>query len=154
MSRAVPGPAGSEDARLFRPGVTEDLAKGIFMTVPTDRRYLESHEWHKADGDTVTIGITQIATDDLTDVTFVSLPKVGDKLSVNGRFGEIESVKATSDLYSGVGGEVIAVNEKLASDPGLVNRDPYGEGWMIRIKTTDKTDGLLSAAEYLQKSGH
>ena len=76
------------------------------MSVPNDRTYLATHEWHKRDGDTVTIGITQIAADELTDITFVSLPKVGDKISANSRLGEIESVKATSDLYSGVGGTV------------------------------------------------
>ena len=124
------------------------------MTPPTDRRYLESHEWHKADGDTVTLGITQIAADDLTDITFVSLPKVGQAITSNARFGEIESVKATSDLFSGVNGTVVAINDKLATDPGLVNRDPYGEGWMIRIKTMDKLDGLLAADEYLKKTGH
>lgn len=124
------------------------------MSIPNDRRYLESHEWHKADGDTVTLGITDIAANDLTDITFVSLPKVGDTLAANSRFGEVESVKATSDLYTGVGGTVTAVNEKLANDPGLVNRDPYGEGWMIRLKTTDKLDGLLPAEEYQKRAGH
>ncbi|HEY1683433.1 MAG TPA: glycine cleavage system protein GcvH [Tepidisphaeraceae bacterium] len=124
------------------------------MSVPTDRRYLESHEWHKADGDTVTIGITDIAANDLTDITFVSLPRVGEKISANARFGEVESVKATSDLYSGVSGTVTAVNDKLNTDPGLVNRDPYGDGWMIKIKTTDKLDGLLSSEDYLKKTGH
>ena len=89
------------------------------MSVPNDRTYLESHEWHKLDGDTVTLGITQIAADELTDITFVSLPKVGEKISANGRFGEIESVKATSDLYTGVAGTVTAVNDKLASLAGL-----------------------------------
>jgi glycine cleavage system H protein len=124
------------------------------MSIPADRRYLESHEWHKADGDTVTIGITDIAANDLTDITFVSLPKVSEKISANARFGEVESVKATSDLYSGVSGTVTVVNDKLNTDPGLVNRDPYGEGWMIKIKTTDKIDGLLSSEDYLKKSGH
>ena len=124
------------------------------MSPPSDRRYLESHEWHKQDGDTVTIGITKIAADDLTDITYVKLPSVGDAVSANKPFGEIESVKATSDLYSGVNGTVTAINEKLATDPGLVNRDAYGDGWMIRVKTNDKVDGLLSADEYLKKVGH
>ena len=110
------------------------------MSAPADRRYLQSHEWHKPSGDEVTIGITQFAADELTDVTFLSLPKVGDKISANQRFGEIESVKATSDLYTGVGGTVTAVNEKLATDPGLVNRDPYEQGWMIRIKADDAVE--------------
>ena len=92
------------------------------------------HEWHRLDGDTVTIGITQIAADELTDVTYVALPKVGTKVQANQRFGEIESVKATSDLYSGVSGEVTEVNGELANSPGLVNNDPYEAGWMIKLK--------------------
>ena len=84
---------------------------------PADLKYLQTHEWHRIDGDTATIGITQFAADELTDITFVSLPKVGAKLDANGRFGEIESVKATSDLYSGVGGTVTAVNDALAERP-------------------------------------
>jgi glycine cleavage system H protein len=123
---------------------------------PKDLRYLESHEWHKLDGDTVTIGITQIAADELTDITFVSLPKVGDSLKANGRFGEIESVKATSDLYSGVSGTVTAINTDLTSNPGLVNSDPFGKGWMVKIKAGNPAElsKLLSADDYLQKSGH
>src|SRR5215471_7210212 len=103
------------------------------MSVPNDRTYLKTHEWHKVDGDTVTIGITQIAADELTDITFVALPKAGDKISANGRFGEIESVKATSDLYSGVAGTVTAINNELTGNPGLVNTDPYVKGWMIKL---------------------
>src|SRR5438552_16247857 len=99
------------------------------MSAPTDRKYLETHEWHKVDGDTATICITQIAADGLTDITYVSLPKVGAKVSANKPFGEIESVKATSDLYSGVSGEVVAINDSLNNDPGVINRDPHGAGW-------------------------
>src|SRR3954463_9541564 len=123
------------------------MPRGKPMSVPTDRTYLQSHEWHKTDGDTVTIGITQSAADELTDITFVSLPKVGDKLDANGRFGEIESVKATSDLYTGVAGTVTAVNENLTSDPGLVNREPFQGGWMIKVKASnaDDVNKLLSA---------
>ena len=126
------------------------------MSVPTDRTYLQTHEWHKLDGDTVVIGITQIAADELTDITYVSLPKVGEKISANGRFGEIESVKATSDLYTGVGGTVTAVNSELNSNPGLVNSDPYEKGWMIKLKPDNASDvqKLLSAADYLKKTGH
>src|SRR5271170_5216933 len=104
------------------------------MTTPSDRRYLATHEWHKLDGPTVTIGLTQFAADELTDITYVSLPKVGDAITAGGRFGEIESVKATSDLYSGVAGTVTAVNGELTANPGLVNSDPYAAGWMIRVK--------------------
>lgn len=126
------------------------------MATPTDRRYLESHEWHKVDGDTVVIGITQHAADELTDITYVQLVKVGTKLAAKGRFGEIESVKTTSDLYTGVAGEVIAVNEALSSNPGLVNSDPFAGGWMIKLKPANVADvnNLLSAAEYDQKTGH
>ena len=126
------------------------------MPVPTDRTYLQTHEWHKVDGDTVTIGITQFAADEQTDITYVALPKVGEKIDANGRFGEIESVKATSDLYSGVAGTVSAINEKLASDPGLVNREPFEGGWMIKLKAPDPSQArkLLSAEDYLKKTGH
>src|SRR6476469_823356 len=117
------------------------------MSVPNDRRYLETHEWHKRDGDTITIGITQVAADELTDITYVGLPKVGDKVTANQRFGEIESVKATSDLYSGVSGTVTAVNAELSSNPGLVNSAPYNAGWMIKVKPTNpaEVDKLLPA---------
>lgn len=126
------------------------------MSTPTDRRYLESHEWHKLEGDTVTIGITQHAADELTDITYVQLPKVGTKLPAKGRFGEIESVKTTSDLYSGVAGEVIAVNEALNNDPGLVNREPFAGGWMVKLKPDNAADmnNLLSADDYNEKTGH
>jgi glycine cleavage system H protein len=125
-------------------------------TPPDDRKYLPTHEWHKAEGNLVTIGITQIAADELTDVTFVSLPKVGAKLEANARFGEIESVKATSDMYIGVAGTVTKVNDELAKNPGLVNTDPYGKGWMIQVQTNGdaKLEGLLSAADYMTKTGH
>src|SRR5580658_7001428 len=102
------------------------------MPVPQDRKYLESHEWHQLSGDTVTIGITQIAADQLADVTYLKLPAVGAKVSANSAFGEVESVKATSDLYSGVSGTVSAVNTELTANPGLVNSDPFGKGWMIK----------------------
>lgn len=125
------------------------------MTLPNDYRLLETHEWHKTDGDIVTLGITQFAADELTDVTYVSLPKVGSTIKSHGRFGEIESVKATSDMYSGVSGTVIEVNGALANDPGLVNREPYSGGWMIKIKITDPSElnKLMSAADYLKKVG-
>ncbi|HEV2294309.1 MAG TPA: glycine cleavage system protein GcvH [Tepidisphaeraceae bacterium] len=126
------------------------------MSAPKDLRYLQTHEWHRLDGETVTIGITQFAADELTDITYVSLPKVGDAITANGRFGEIESVKATSDLYSGVAGTVTAVNNDLAGEPGLVNRDPYNAGWMIKLKVTnpDDVNKLLSAEDYMAKTGH
>ena len=126
------------------------------MSIPTDRTYLETHEWHKVEGDSVVIGISQLAVDALTDITYVSLPKIGTKLTAGGRFGEIESVKATSDLYSGVDGEVTAVNDSLNTDPAAINRDPYKEGWMIKVNATSPTTGgkLLAANDYEAKAGH
>lgn len=125
------------------------------MYAPADRRYLETHEWHKLDGEEVMIGITQIAADELTDITFVSLPKVGTKLKANAPFGEIESVKATSDLYCGVAGTVTAVNDELKNNPGLVNQDPHAAGWMIKLKPDNAQDvqKLLSVEDYLKKAG-
>jgi glycine cleavage system H protein len=125
-------------------------------SAPSDRKYLETHEWHKIAGDTATIGITQIAADELTDITYVSLPKVGAKVTAGKPFGEIESVKATSDLYSGVSGEVVAVNDAVNKDPGMVNRDPYEGAWMIRVKLSNPTDAdkLLAVDDYLRRTGH
>jgi len=125
------------------------------MSAPTDRKYLETHEWHLASGDMVTIGITQFAADELTDITFVQLPQVGEKVEANKRFGEIESVKASSDLYTGVSGTVTEVNAALSDNPGLVNRDPYGQGWMIKLKMSEpkQLDRLLPLEEYLKRAG-
>ena len=126
------------------------------MSAPSDLKYLQSHEWHRIEGDTATIGITQFAADELTDITYVALPKIGTQLDANGRLGEVESVKATSDLYSGVSGTVIEVNEALNADPSLVNTDPYGKGWIIKVKLANPTDAdkLLNVADYLAKTGH
>lgn len=126
------------------------------MSVPNDRRYLKTHEWHKPQDGLVVVGITQFAADELTDVTYVSLPKVGAKLTANARFGEIESVKATSDLYCGISGEVVAVNEALNADPGAVNRDPFDAGWMIKVKPDNaaELDALLDASAYEKAVGH
>jgi glycine cleavage system H protein len=126
------------------------------MSPPNDRTYLESHEWHKLEADTITIGITQIAADELTDITYVALPKVGEKFTAGARFGEVESVKATSDLYLGASGTVIAVNENLNTEPGLINTDPYEAGWMLKLKAANPAEvkALLSADDYLKKTGH
>ncbi|HEX2970711.1 MAG TPA: glycine cleavage system protein GcvH [Tepidisphaeraceae bacterium] len=127
------------------------------MSVPTDRKYLETHEWHLLQGDTVTIGITQLAADELTDITFVDLPSVGDSIQAGKSFGEIESVKATADLMAGVSGTVVAINEELSGNPGLVNKDPYTAGWMIKVQVTnaqEELNKLLTAEEYLKKAGH
>jgi len=124
---------------------------------PKDYRYLETHEWHKQEADgSITLGITQLAADELTDITFVALPKVGGKIEKGKRWGEIESVKATSDLYTGVSVTVSAVNDQLAANPGLVNSDPYNAGWMLKIKPSNPAEfgQLLSVEDYLKKAGH
>lgn len=120
------------------------------MSTPDDRKYADSHEWHKLDGEVVTLGITQFAVDELTDVTFVEMKSAGTAVSAGDDVGEVESVKATSDIYSAVGGEIVEVNAKLADDPSLLNTDPYGEGWLIRIKPSDpaELDGLMDQAAY------
>ncbi len=123
---------------------------------PKEYRFLESHEWHRKEPDgTIAIGISKIAADELTDITYVGLPKVGEKVTRGERWGDIESVKATSDLYTGVSGTVAAVNNELAKNPGLVNSDPYAAGWMIKIKPSNSTEfgQLLSADDYEKKSG-
>lgn len=121
---------------------------------PGDRKYLKSHEWHLPKGaDVVEIGITQVAADELTDVTYVKLPAVGSAVTAGKPFGEIESVKATSDLYSGVTGTVTEINEGINNDPGIVNRDPYAGAWMIRVKVTATGPDLLPIADYLKVIG-
>jgi glycine cleavage system H protein len=117
---------------------------------PADRKYSKTHEWFKVDGDVVTIGISQFAADELTDITFVDLPKPGTQIVAGQPFGEIESVKATSALYSAVGGEVIEANAALADQPELVNQSPFDEGWMIKVRVSDPSplEGLMDATAY------
>jgi glycine cleavage system H protein len=111
--------------------------------------YTEDHEWIRVDGDTATVGITDYAQEQLGDVVFVELPAVGSRVERGAAFGVIESVKAVSDLYAPVSGEVIAVNDALGARPELVNEDCYGAGWMLAVRATgDATAGLLDAAAY------
>jgi len=125
-------------------------------STPSDRRYLATHEWHKVDGPLVAIGLTQFAVDELTDITYVALPRVGDAVTAGARFGDIESVKATSELYCGISGSVAEVNSELNANPGVVNTDPYGEGWLIKVKAANPADvnTLLTVEQYLEKTGH
>ncbi len=118
--------------------------------VPEDCRYLETHEWARRDGDTVRVGITDFAQDELGDVVFVELPAVGDHVDRETAFGVIESIKAVSDLYAPVSGEVTAVNETLFDAPELVNEDPFGDGWMLELTLDDENelDALLDADAY------
>ena len=111
------------------------------MSIPDKFRMSPTHEWHRAEGSVVTVGITQFAADELTDITYVDLPAVGMTVNPSESFGEIESVKATSELFCAVSGTVTAINEKLTEQPELVNNDPHGEGWMIQI-TADELSPL------------
>ncbi len=123
------------------------------MAAPSDRKMLDSHEWHKLDGNTVTLGITDFAVDELTDLTYVELPLVGAEVNANESIGEIESVKATSEIYSGVSGKVIEVNTAAAEDPAVVNEDPFNAGWLVKIEieSASDLDKLLDADSYNEK---
>jgi glycine cleavage system H protein len=120
------------------------------VEVPDDVRYTDDHEWLRRDGDEGTVGITAYAATELGDIVFVELPAVGASFEAAQSFGVIESVKTASDLYAPLAGEVIAVNERLANNPELVNDDPYGEGWMLRLRLTEPAaaDRLKDADAY------
>jgi glycine cleavage system H protein len=120
------------------------------MMYPSDFRYSKDHEWVKAEGDTVTVGITDFAQKQLGDVVYVELPAVGKALDIHQTIGVIESVKAVSDVYSPVSGEVAAVNEELNNSPEILNHDPHGQGWIIRLRLKNKgdLDTLMTAADY------
>lgn len=121
----------------------------IMANVPAELKYTKSHEWVRVEGDTVTIGITEFAQSELGDVVYVDLPAVGRSLAVEEVFGSVESVKTVSDLYAPVAGEVVEVNGLLTSQSELVNSDPYGQGFMIKVKVSgDLPSDLLDAAGY------
>lgn len=116
--------------------------------IPNELLYAKSHEWVKIEGDTATIGITHFAQQQLGDLTYVELPAVGDTFDQGEEFGSVESVKAASEIYVPVGGEVIAINEALEDAPEKVNEDPYGSGWLIKLKISGAPEGLMDAAAY------
>jgi glycine cleavage system H protein len=120
------------------------------MSYPDDLAYSREHEWVRVDGSRATIGITSFAVDELGDIVFVELPEVGATLSQFATFGVVESVKAVSDLYAPISGEVVEVNEALRDTPELMNSDPFGEGWIARVELSDtaELDGLLDADAY------
>ena len=120
------------------------------MPVPDDRKYSQTHEWFKVEGNSVTLGLTQFAADELTDITYVDLPEVGAALEGGSSFGEVESVKATSELFSPVAGTVREANARLADEPELVNNDPFGDGWMLKVECADTSplDKLLDGPAY------
>ena len=120
------------------------------MNIPSDLKYAKSHEWVRVDGDAATVGITDHAQSELTDVVFVELPAAGRAVAAGEACAVVESVKAASDIYAPVAGEIIEGNPALEGDPGLVNTDPYGEGWLFRIRLASPgdLDALLDAAAY------
>ncbi|AFL96921.1 glycine cleavage system protein GcvH [Ornithobacterium rhinotracheale] len=119
------------------------------MNVPSELKYSKDHEWVKIEGDVATIGITDYAQSELGDIVFVDVDSEGDELSAGDIFGSIEAVKTVSDLFMPVAGEVIELNEALDDEPELVNQDPYGKGWIIKVKVTDAdTSELLDAEAY------
>lgn len=126
------------------------------MASPADRRYAATHEWHKREGDLVVIGLSKFAVDELTDVTFVDIHKTSGTVKAGESFGEIESVKATSELYCGIDGSVVEANAAVLEDPSLVNRDPYGRGWLLKVQPSDpaQLDSLLTASDYDEQNPH
>ena len=125
------------------------------MNTPEDLKYTKDHEWVKVEGDTATIGITDFAQGELGDIVFVEIETEGETLDGEEVFGTVEAVKTVSDLFMPVAGEVLEFNSALEDNPALVNEDPYGEGWMIKVKVSDagELDALLSAAQYQELIG-
>lgn len=125
------------------------------MNYPADFRYTKEHEWVKVDGKTATIGITDHAQHELGDIVYVDLPKIGVEAEAGKTFGSVESVKAVSDIYSPVSGEIIETNETLASAPEKLNTDPHGEAWLIKVRVTsqDEIKQLMTAPEYQEYVG-
>jgi len=118
------------------------------MTIPADLQYTKEHEWVRIEGDTATFGISDHAQEALGDIVFVELPEIGRSLVAGDAFAVVESVKAVSDVYAPVSGEVVAVNEELEAEPEKINTDPYGSGWIARVKVADGRAELLDAATY------
>jgi glycine cleavage system H protein len=120
------------------------------MNIPSDLKYTKDHEWIKVDGDTITVGITDFAQSELGDIVYVEVETVDETLEAEEVFGTVEAVKTVSDLFLPVSGEIIEFNEALEDEPEKVNSDPYGEGWMIKVKCSDASqlDDLLSADDY------
>ena len=120
------------------------------MSSPTDCLFTDSHEWFRKEGDTVTIGITTYAANELTDITYVEMKPVGTTIAPGDTLGEVESVKTTSDVFSAFGGEITEVNDAAASDPSLLNQDPYGQGWLVKMSCSDDSGAgdLLDSSAY------
>jgi len=122
------------------------------VNIPTDLKYTKEHEWIKIDGNLAVVGITDYAQSELGDIVFVELPSAGDEVKAGEPFGTIEAVKAVSEIFSPLSGKAAEVNELLEDDPMVINSDPYGDGWMIKIEFSDaaELDSLLSSDDYLE----
>ena len=120
------------------------------MSVPAELKYTQEHEWTRIEDDIATIGITEYAQGELGDIVYIELPTVGDSFNRGDSFGNIEAVKAVSDLYAPVSGEIVETNEVLADKPETINSDPYGAGWMMKVKMSDQTelDALMDSSAY------
>jgi len=123
------------------------------MPDPEDCRFLESHEWHHTIDNVTTLGLSRFAVEELTDITYVELPEIGTRVEAGQRVGEVESVKATSEIYAGVTGQVIETNSLVTTDPSVMNRDPYGDGWLLKIELVEPSelDALIPGRAYLER---
>ena len=123
------------------------------MASPSDMRFADTHEWFRLEGNVVTVGITQYAANELTDITYAEMKPAGSEIKPGGSVGEVESVKTTSDVYSVVGGSIIDVNKVVAGDPAILNSDPFGKGWLVKIRVNDTMplNKLMDQATYDRK---
>lgn len=126
------------------------------MPSPDDRRYIETHEWHKLENDLVTIGLSRFAVDELTDITFVEIQRRDGAIAAGEPLGEIESVKTTSEIFCGIDGEIVEVNGAIIDNPSIINTDPFGAGWLVRVRPNDtsRIDSLMTADTYDAHTGH
>jgi len=123
------------------------------MNIPLDLHYTKDHEWVKIEGDIAIVGITDFAQEELGDIVYVEIETEGESLEAGEVFGTVEAVKTVSDLFMPVSGEVIKINEKLENNPEIINTDPYGEGWMIKIKISDRGNDMISSEDYSSEVG-
>ena len=144
------------DYYFLRSGTIPSLStpkEVLLMSSPTDCRFSDSHEWFRQDGDVVTIGISQFAANELTDITYVEMQPIDTAINRGDSAGEVESVKTTSDVVSAFAGDVVDVNEAVVDDPSLLNSDPFGAGWLVKLRVEDTSgnDGLMDQATYDDK---
>jgi len=126
------------------------------MPSPDDRRYIETHEWHKLENDLVTIGLSRFAVDELTDITFVEIQRRDGAIAAGEALGEIESVKTTSEIFCGIDGQIVEINGAIIDNPSIINTDPFGAGWLVRVRPNDtsRIESLMTADTYDAHTGH